>query len=87
MSSVWPIVDPLRRTFWLFQHPLAPHHRVGQVIRFGGSHSAEVNRHCQRAHLVIGNPAQSKIFDQGLDFLGGERLVISLLLNERRNVQ
>ncbi len=75
-------VDLRRRILRILQHAAALHHRLGQVLRLGRRHSAEINRHRPGANLVIRNFAESEICDQRFDFISGQFLTVTLLLDQ-----
>ena len=79
-------VDLRRRTLRIFEDAPAFHHRGGQMLGLHRGHAAEKHRHCPRAHLVVGDFAQGKAFDQELDFFLREFLAFALFFNERGDV-
>src|ERR1041384_6326263 len=56
-------------------------HRIGEDFLPGVSHAVQVNRHQQRANLIVGNATTGYAVDKERDFFWREFLAISLLPN------
>src|SRR5215831_18802650 len=64
------------------EHSSGMKHPPRQLQRLGGRHSAHINRHQQRGHLVVGDPALHEPVDDMGDLVAGQLSAVSFLGND-----
>ena len=71
--STWEARPPRHRS------GAAAEHLVGEARRFVGRHAAEVDRHRQGGHLVVGDFAPREALHERRDLLPGQLVTVALL--------